>query len=364
MDEEPTTLEEPSSLREAIESAVEKEEIVDQPVQQEVESDPLDSSEPLTFDPVEAEPEAPQDQPDVDLTAETSPKEGIRPGPKAEPKKQEKAPVSWRPDVREHWAKLPDSVKKEVQRREREVQQTLKETSSARKYAEAIDKVLEPYQVFIKAENGNSLQAIDNVMATAAKLRTGTGPEIAQLVSGIVKQFGVGRFGQDFIAQLDAALVGEIPQNHDQNAQLQQAIQQQLQPVQNFMNEFQQAKQNQTQQIRMEAQSEVQNFIENAEFAEDVREEMADLMEVAERRGRELSLQDAYRQACLANPRVRTVLQKRQQAKGAQKTTGAAQRAKAAAVSVSGAPALASPNSPGAVDIRSAIEAAIASNSR
>ena len=358
MDEEPTTLEEPSSLREAIESAVEKEEIVDEPVQQEVES------EPLASEPVEAEPEAPQDEPDVDLTAETSPKEGIRPGPKAEPKKQEKAPVSWRPDVREHWAKLPDSVKKEVQRREREVQQTLKETSSARKYAEAIDKVLEPYQVFIKAENGNSLQAIDNVMATAAKLRTGTGPEIAQLVSGIVKQFGVGRFGQDFIAQLDAALVGEIPQNHDQNAQLQQAIQQQLQPVHNFMNEFQQAKQNQTQQIRMEAQSEVQNFIENAEFAEDVREEMADLMEVAERRGRELSLQDAYRQACLANPRVRTVLQKRQQAKGAQKTTGAAQRAKAAAVSVSGAPALASPNSPGAVDIRSAIEAAIASNSR
>jgi len=87
-------------------------------------------------------------------------------------------------------------------------------------------------------------------------------------------------------------------------------------------------------------------------------------MEVAERRGRELSLQDAYRQACLANPKVRSVLQKRQQAKGAQQTTGAAQRAKAAAVSVSGAPALASPNSPGAVDIRSAIEAAIASNSR
>ena len=218
--------------------------------------------------------------------------------------------------------------------------------------------------MFIKAENSNPLQAIDNVMATAAKLRTGTAPEIAQLVSGIVKQFGVGRFGQDFISQLDGALVGEIPQNHDQNTQLQQAIQQQLQPVQNFMNEFQQAKQNQTQQVRMEAQDEVQDFIEKAEFSEDVREEMADLMEVADRRGRDLSLQDAYRQACLANPRVRAVLQKRQKSKGAQQSTGVAQRAKAAAVSVSGGPALASPNNPAAVDIRSAIESAIASNSR
>tara|TARA_R110000796_G_scaffold12582_4_gene41561 strand:- start:534 stop:878 length:345 start_codon:yes stop_codon:yes gene_type:complete len=114
----------------------------------------------------------------------------------------------------------------------------------------------------------------------------------------------------------------------------------------------------------MEAQGEVQNFIEKAEFSEDVREEMADLMEVADRRGRDLSLQDAYRQACLSNPRVRDVLQKRQKSKGAQQSTGVAQRARAAAVSVSGGPALASPNNPAAVDIRSAIESAIASNSR
>tara|TARA_R110000744_G_scaffold30368_2_gene71956 strand:+ start:3140 stop:4225 length:1086 start_codon:yes stop_codon:yes gene_type:complete len=361
MDEEPTTTEEPSSLRDAIESAVGQEEVVDQPVQEEVQQEVSDASDSFDTEAVEIEPDK---QPELELNAKTEPTEAIRPGPKSGPKKQEKAPVSWRPDVREHWAKLPDSVKSEVQRREREVQQTLKESSSARKYAEAVNKVIEPYQVFIKAENSNPLQAIDNVMATAAKLRTGTAPEIAQLVSGIVKQFGVGRFGQDFISQLDGALVGEIPQNHDQNTQLQQAIQQQLQPVQNFMNEFQQAKQSQTQQVRMEAQGEVQNFIEKAEFSEDVREEMADLMEVADRRGRDLSLQDAYRQACLSNPRVRDVLQKRQKSKGAQQSTGVAQRARAAAVSVSGGPALASPNNPAAVDIRSAIESAIASNSR
>jgi hypothetical protein len=90
---------------------------------------------------------------------------------------------------------------------------------------------------------------------------------------------------------------------------------------------------------------------------------MADIMELAQRRGRELTLQDAYRQACLSNPRVRTVLEGRAKAKGAQQQSGAAQRAKAAAVSVSGAPALGAPKSEPS-DIRSAIEAAIASNAR
>jgi len=90
---------------------------------------------------------------------------------------------------------------------------------------------------------------------------------------------------------------------------------------------------------------------------------MADLLEVAERRGRDLSLQEAYRQACLGNDRVRQVLQARAKQRGGQQLSGAAQRAKAAAVSVSGAPALAGPQ-PEPDSVRAAIEAAIAANTR
>jgi hypothetical protein len=52
--------------------------------------------------------------------------QAIQPGPKAEPKAKpaERAPASWRPDVREHWAQLPESVREEVARRESEVQRT------------------------------------------------------------------------------------------------------------------------------------------------------------------------------------------------------------------------------------------------
>mgnify|MGYP006401763515 CR=1 FL=1 len=57
MDEEPTTTEEPSSLRDAIESAVGQEEVVDQPVQEEVQQEVSDTSDSFDTEAVEIEPD-------------------------------------------------------------------------------------------------------------------------------------------------------------------------------------------------------------------------------------------------------------------------------------------------------------------
>lgn len=374
-------MEDTTTIRDSLESAIPEDDateaaapdpVVESEPQPELDLQPTESaSEPTKsenrdtkgrFKSKEAKPATPTEAAS-EAIAEPTP--SIQPGPKAEPKAapQERAPASWRPDVREHWASLPAEVRAEVARREREMQTTLQETAEARRFSEQLGKVIAPYEAFIRAENSNALQAIDNLMGTAARLRTGTAPELAQLMAGMVKQFGVGRFGQPFIEALDSALVGEVPRVDPQQAQLQQAIQQQLAPVQQFMSQFQQAQVAQQQRAQEQAASEVSKFIERAEFGEDVREEMADLLEVAQRRGRELSLADAYRQACLVNPRVRSVLEARAKQKGAQQLTGAAQKAKAAAVSVSGAPAMGAPKADPA-DVRSAIEAAIAINSR
>lgn len=294
---------------------------------------------------------------------EAQQQEGIQPGPKSGPRQQgEKAPASWRPDVREHWASLPETVRAEIHRREVEVQRTLQETAEARKTAESINQVINPYMPFIKAEGSNPIQAIDNLMSTAARLRTGTAPELATMVAGIVKQFGIGRFGSQFINQLDAALAGEAVVD-PQVSQLDQLVQQKIAPVQQFMTQFQQMQAQQQARIQQEAASEVSNFLEQAEFGNDVREDMADLLEAAQRRGQNLSLVDAYKKACMMNDRVRAVMAQRAKAKGAQQTTQAAQRARAAAVSVSGAAPMGAMRQE-ATDVRSAIEAAIASNNR
>lgn len=288
--------------------------------------------------------------------------DGIQPGPKSGPK-GERAPASWKPDLREHWATLPEGVRAEIYRRESEVQRTLQETAEARKTAEAVMKTIAPYEAFIKAENSNPLQAIDNLMSTAARLRTGTAPELAQLVAGIVNQFGVGRFGNAFIEQLDSALAGQTPQVDPQQNAIEQVLNQKLAPVQQMLTQFQQAQAQQQQMVQQQAVNEVEQFLSRAEFGNDVREDMADILEVAQRRGINMTLQDAYKKAVMMNDNVRSVLNQRAQSQKAQSQTQAAQRAKSVAVSVSGAAPMGGVQAP-VTDVRSAIEAAIVATNR
>src|SRR5262245_62547457 len=92
--------------------------------------------------------------------------------PPAPPPEALKAPSSWRPDVREKWGVVPPEVQQEIHRRENELQHVLQVSSEARKFVDAFERTVSPYQVFIRAENSTPLQAIDNLMQTAALMRT------------------------------------------------------------------------------------------------------------------------------------------------------------------------------------------------
>ena len=70
----------------------------------------------------------------------------------------------------------------------------------------------------------------------------------------------------------------------------------------------------------------------------DVREDMADLMEVAQRRGRELSLDAAYQQASAMHPEIAKIVAQREAAKRAARTPEATARARNAASSVRSSP--------------------------
>lgn len=373
---EPTT-----TMRDAIAAAFEE---ADEPLPTAAASEPAPAANPIepaaaSSEPA-ADPVASQDlnalsedkpvdnelvqQPERDEQGKFKKPEGVQAGPKSGPRQQgERAPASWRPDIREHWGSLPEPVRAEIQRRETEVARTLQETAEARKTAEAVMKTIEPYQAFIKAENSNPLQAIDNLMGTAARLRTGTAPELAQLVAGIVNQFGTGRFGNGFIEMLDSALAGQTPKQDPQQLAMEQVLNQRLAPMQNMLTQFQQAQVQQQQQAAQAAQTEVSSFLERAEFGNDVREDMADIIESYSRRGQNITLQDAYKKACLMNDNVRSVISQRMKAKGAQQTTQAAQKARSAAVQVSGSAPMGALRQE-STDVRSAIEAAITMTSR
>ena len=359
-----------SSIRDALEDAVETVEAqspepqVPEPSPSEPEPSTLPATPPEATQgegPTAEEPERAERQ--RDEAGKFARKEPMQPGPKSEPKREDRAPQSWKPETREHWGTLPTEVKAEIARREREFAVTMQETADQRRFADAVMKTVAPYEHFIKAENSNPIAAIDNMMATAARFRTGTAPEVANLVGYLVNQFGVGRFGNGFIEMLDQALVGQTPQVDPREQAMRAQIEQEIAPVRQFMNELNQAKQQQEVQLQQAAGGEVQGFLAQHEFAMDVKDDMADLIEMASRRGREMSLEEAYDRACRAHPEISKIFAKRDQATAAASRNQVAQRARAASVSVGGAPTP-QPSSGNAQDLRSALENAWATGDR
>jgi hypothetical protein len=239
----------------------------------------------------------------------------------------EKPPASWTPVAREKWAGLDPEVRSEVYRREREHQQYMQQSAGSRQFVEAFERTIKPFEQFIAAEGANPLQAVQNLMQTAAQLRVGAPAAKAQLVAQIVQQYGID------IGMLDSALAAG-PQQRQQP----QAQQFRDPRVDQILQQQQQSQQMQEQQIEEAIGGELQTFAADPahEFFQDVRGIMADLVEVAAKQGVVLSVDDAYERACQINPQVRTIITQRSQASNAGTLTQAALRAKRAASSVRG----------------------------
>lgn len=275
-----------------------------------------------------------------------------------------RAPVSWTPEERQGWEQMSPAHQQAVLRREQEINRTLAQTAEARRFAAEVQQVLQPYLGMIEAEGGTPVTAIQEVMRTAAALRTAPPLQKAAAVADLVIQFGIDPH------QLDAALTSRFqgrPAPNDPLAPVMQALDQRLKPVTDFMSTFQQRQQQMQMKTQQEAEAALSEFMNDPknEFAADVADEMADILEMAARRGVQMSLQDAYSRATMLHPSISKILEGRRSAQGAAQQTAAAQRARNAAVSVpgSGAPSVSSGDEDVGDDVRSAIGAAIKQHS-
>lgn len=246
-----------------------------------------------------------------------------------------KPPASWSVATREKWGQLPADVQAEVHRRERETAVALQEAAEARRHHEAFRQTVAPYEGMIRAEGGEPLRAVQSLLQTAAALRTSPPVHKAQLVANLIRTFGVP------IEALDAALAGQPP---PQGAQGAQYAPNGMAPgpyqdprVDQLLARMQQAEAQRASALQQEAHSVVSAF--QGEFLDDVREEMADLMEAAGKRGLKLSIEDAYNRAVLLHPEISAVLEQRKAAANAANASASMQRAKAAGSSVRTRPA-------------------------
>jgi hypothetical protein len=299
--------------------------------------------------PVEpAAPDAPEPSEPTDQTQTEPPAEVA-----AEPAKP---PQSWGAAEREHWANLDPAVQAQVQKRESEIQNVMNQSAESKHfYTEFINSVA-PYDGLMRAQNVAPLDAVKDLMGTAAELLQGTAESKAETVANIIEQYGID------VATLDTALSGRINNNstagaNEPEAGLKNYLSEQLAPMQQFM-QNQQAQQANTQQAQYQTeQQNLQSFMSSNEFAGDLLEDMSDMMNLAANRNETMDYQQAYDKALMLRPDIQQILQQRQGGQAAAQNNQAIQQKQSATVSIPRAGA-SQAIAPEPTDMRSALEQA------
>ena len=336
------------SIREALDSAITTEEAKDET--------------PPVVEPAAPDTAAPTGDASTDVvatpaaetpTTEATPKEpvhadqsAVAPKNKAEEDaaaaKQhriDRAPSSWKKEAKGEWAALPLHIRQEVHKRESEINRALAQAAPERQIAEQFKATVQPFMASIQARGIDPVTATRNLFEADHKLSNGHPRDRAAYMAELIMEYGIS------VEDLDSALAplmrgGQAQQQAgssgapDIQALIQQQLNQALAPI---LQERQQAQQR--------AAHEVEQTVEGMAldpkypYFEEVRADMADLVDLFSKRGIYLSLDEAYNRAIRMNPDTYGQLERQSTVSAATQAHQAALKAKAAASSVSGAPA-------------------------
>jgi hypothetical protein len=213
-----------------------------------------------------------------------------------------KAPIDWSPKQRESWSKIPRQIQDKIVAREQEMNSNMQGTAEARQTQKTFNELSQAYAPILAAEgNATPMQAVQGMFQTMASLRMGSQNDKAQQIAGMIQRYGVD------IQALDSLLVGQAPQENP-NQQMEQMLDKRMAPVNQLMEQLGTMQQQKQQATQQEAVGAVQQFGAKAEFINDVRMDMADLIDMAAKQGRTLTLEQAYDRACSLNPEIADII--------------------------------------------------------
>lgn len=259
----------------------------------------------------------------------------------------ERAPQSWKPLAREHWAKLPSEVRQEVARREQDHNRLLQETAQARKGYSEFQEVIRPFEAMIRAEAGDPIRGIQGLLGTAYNLRTGAPQQKAQIIAGLIQGYGVSV--EDLANVLEGQPVAaQAPRGPVQDPRVDQLWQ-----------KLEQAEQSRQQMVTEQARSQLEDARARLEFFDDLRPDIADVLEIATKRGQKMTVDQAYAKALALSEDHQKILRQREQAKRVTAASAQSQRARTAASSVRSSPAVTPPRSRAGTSLREDIEDAM-----
>ena len=247
----------------------------------------------------------------------------------------DRPPTSWKKEAKGEWAALPLQARQEIHKREAEINRVLQQSAPDRQLAEQFKQVASPHVERMRQRGIDPVQATAGLFQADFVLSTAPQKDRAALMAKLIMDYGVS------VQELDnalAPLVNGNPQAPAQQPDIAAIVQQQLSQA---LAPIMQREQQQRQQAYQEVEQTVESMSVDPKypFFEDVRLDMADLIDLAAKRGLALSLDEAYSRAVRANPNTYGQLERQSTVSNATQAHQAAIRAKNAGSSISGAPA-------------------------
>ena len=353
-----------ASLREALSSAIEEAEVPEQTAENvssapevapsEGSSDLAERSSVETTDDLPEETTGEVVEPSDKSEAVAAKPDENKQAVSSKQSRVDRPPTNWKGGAKGEWANVPLSVRQEVHRIESEVAKVMQEAAPLRQFHQQFQQTMAPYMARIESYGTQPVQAIGNLLKADYLLSSAPKQQRAQLMAQFIKDYEVD------IVELDNALSGSAPSNpQGQQSDVEQRI---MQQVQQMVAPFYQQQQNQTRQLQERATTTVQSMSQDHikyPYFNEVREDMADIVEMMAKRGVDISMEDAYARATRINPDVSSQLEKQVTVQSANQQHLQAQRARNASSSITGAPASGGGGQfTGNGDLRSSLEAA------
>lgn len=357
------TLDRRTAIEEAFDSAEAdaKGEVYTPPVHEE----PADEEQPEVKEPVEEEnpdeieakaqdekPKEKQRTRGVPLDERVKPKiEEEKPAPDKKTSNLDKAPTSWGVQRNELWNKTPPEVRAMISKREAEIQQGMSQAGRIRQIAEEYHKVITPFENIIRSMNSTPSEAITNVMTTATALIIGTQEQKCAVITEMVQRYGVD------LKELDTMLTKAIERGggkltHIGGQPAPAPIDPRFKPLFDMEQRLRQAEIDKQQRLQTEAAEHIAT-VHDEPYYEDVRDDMADIMEISAKRGHIMTIKEAYDKACQIHPEISKLIAPKKQPRS---PSDALARARRASSTVKGSPG--GPVTNGKMDRRAALEAA------
>ena len=333
-----------AGLREALEDAVNKTEAASPEVGEAPETQSAEVVAPDTdiaaASAVDVSEDAAVEAPAVDAEGAKAPAEA-KPV-EAKPDEQEtaaqkaihrvdRAPQSWKKEAKGEWNALPLHVRQEVYRREGQVNQAMQEAAQSKEIASAFQNAVAPYQARLQSLGG-AIPAVQRLLQAETMLATGTRTEVANYMAQLIKDYDVD------IAMLDNVLSGQQQAPQQQSPDISSLVQQQVQQALAPLIQERQQKQQQSYQAVVSTVEDMSLDPKYPHF-DQLREDMADIVDMKAKRGIAISLPEAYAIAAQMNSEVASQMQRQATMNTAAQQHQQAQRAKLAASSVTGSPA-------------------------